>query len=245
MKIVTAGIRTELGGVPYNEETAIEPMRDLDAYYLRFLLALRPPQSINIFADFDSDTNTVKDRMATTFGDLGMQVEISGDAASLGTSSTDSDGVLAGITSLRGDTGSNLKWPINSIPGTFTICAVSRYASSGAKHEILSCEDSPDQSHTWFHGFWNNRRGVAFYLGWRTEQDKTIGTQTDWLIMCGTSGGTIPGNIIIDQLEVGESVGGIGNNGLPNGHPCQLGVNYAEQSDYEPVSYTHLTLPTN
>ena len=55
MKNITAGIRTELGGVPYNEETAIEPIRDLKAYYLRFLMDLRPPQSINIFADFDGN----------------------------------------------------------------------------------------------------------------------------------------------------------------------------------------------
>ncbi|KAJ1496385.1 hypothetical protein T484DRAFT_1662522 [Baffinella frigidus] len=44
------------------------------------------------------------------------------------------------------------------------------------------------------------------------------GTLTDWVVLCGTNGGAHPGNIILDQAEIGISSGGEGN--------VQLNINY-------------------
>ena len=48
---------------------------------------------------------------------------------------------------------------------------------------------------------------MGYCGGWKAQNSE--GTLRGWLIICGTSGGTTPGNIIIDQLEVEIAVGGM------------------------------------
>jgi Tyrosine-protein kinase ephrin type A/B receptor-like len=134
--------------------------------------------------------------------------------------------VLGGLISTQ------LLWPINSIPAIMTICSVSRYTGTIYNGEhfgyILTGFSSPDQA-TWFsHGFYRNKRGVATYVADVTQQLTTVGYITDWLVMCGTSGGAVPNNVIIDQLSVGTALGVTNTVG-------QLSVNYetTERSTFE------------
>jgi len=224
MIIVTRALRKEIGGKPFLEQSAVVPISDLRAYHLRLLIALRPPQSINIFADFE-DT-TVPDRIGL------FPVEVTGDgaAATLVNSTSYSDGASNPITSMAGTYGTGLLWPKNSIPQSNTICSVSRYTSTLRKR-ILQCSNGPngEQSPVWLHGHHSEKRGVAYYFdGWKTPENSVGSEITDWLVMCGTSGGEVPGNIIVDQLGIGTAVGG-------NGHTAQLNVNYhqTEQSDFQ------------
>ena len=204
MKTVTRALRKELGGVPDFAKESVVPISDIRAYYLRFLIALRPPQSINIFADLEG--TTVPDRIGI-FPGL-FPVEVIG-AASI----VKKDGFFNGannlVTALAGTTNTKLLWPINSLPLIFTICSVSRYASlnSALQDRILSCFRTQQQTTNCLHGHWRATRGMAYYSDWKTLQN-SASTTTDWLIMCGTSGGTAPGNIIIDQVEVGIEMGG-------------------------------------
>jgi hypothetical protein len=42
--------------------------------------------------------------------------------------------------------------------------------------------------------------------------------------MCGSNAGTTPGNIVIDQSEIGTAAGGGGG--------CRMNINYVEESDH-------------
>ena len=114
-------------------------------------------------------------------------------------------------------------WPENSIPNTFTVCSVTRY-TGGSRLNILSCQRSPSQSRAWYHGNWFGRTGITNYNKWTTS-NANKGDSDDWLVMCGTNGGaTAPGNIIMDQDEIGIANGGYGS--------CRLNIGYHHPSDW-------------
>jgi len=123
------------------------------------------------------------------------------------------------VTGLAGSTSATMVWPVGSIPSTFTVCSVTRYDDTGsARERILACSSSSGGASNWLHGHHQSRRGVAYYMGWKTAQSNR-GTSTDWLVMCGTNGAGqgSSGNIIHDQSEIGVLSGGTGN--------CQLNIN--------------------
>jgi hypothetical protein len=216
MMIVTRALRKEIGGKPFLEQSAVVPISDLRAYHLRFLIALRPPQSINIFADYSD--NIVPDRMGN-----GFDVTIMEGSVDLVEYTIPSNGADNDITALSGDTDTMLLWPENSIPTIMTVCSVSRYTEEYAIESILQCRNSPTQSGIWYHGHIHGGRGIAFYgKGWKTLYDDD-GFVNDWLIMCGSSSRVSPGNIVIDQMNVGL------NNST--NIACRLNVNY-ENSQY-------------
>jgi hypothetical protein len=222
MKLVTRALRKELGGVPYEESVAVVPITDIRAYKLRFLLALRPPQSINIFADFDG--TTVPNRMGN-----GFQATLTAGEAGLVSTTGPSNGANNSITVMRGTTTTKLKWPISSIPATMTICSVSRF-TGGVSKDILTSQGSPDQtSGPFIHGHRYGSRGIALYqTNFMTGLGPFFDRQTNWLIMCGTNGGTSPNNIFIDQFAAGA--------GTVSGNTAvQLNINYlaSDASDFE------------
>ena len=54
---------------------------------------------------------------------------------------------------------------------------------------------------------------------------RNYGVRDDWLVMCGTNAGaTAPGNIILDQDEIGTADGGQGS--------TRLNIGYFEASDW-------------
>jgi hypothetical protein len=144
------------------------------------------------------------------------------------TAAASGDGAANAVTFITGTTTTQLLWPENSIPSTFTVCSVTRY-TGGQSGRILTCDGSPSQSVNWLHGHWYGAtRGVAYYNAWRTASDNH-GVVDDWLVMCGTNAGApAPGNIIFDQDEIGRTAGGTGG--------CRLSIGYrggyAEISDW-------------
>jgi hypothetical protein len=221
MKLVTRALRKELGGVPYEGSVAVVPITDIRAYKLRFLLALRPPQSINIFADFVG--TTVRDRMGN-----GFEATLTAGEAVLVPSTGLSNGANNTITALQGTMSTALLWPVGSIPPIMTICSVSRYAGSCTPSawqgcgQILTATGSPSYTSATFHGHASKKRGMARYSGgWTTQYDFSEGVLlTDWLVMCGTNEGAIPDNVVIDQFGVGTRLGGV------KAETNQFNVNY-------------------
>ena len=170
MKLVTMAMRKEIGGNPHLELVAVAPIRDLRAYYLRFLLALRPPQSIHIFADMIGTggvNSIVPDRVDGRFN-----ATVTSGTVRLVSTTGWSNGANNAITVLRGDMNSGILWPERSIPATRTICSVSRYTAATGQNFIFTSAGSPTTSSDMIHGHWNEKRGMVKGSGtWMTQVD--------------------------------------------------------------------------
>ena len=141
----------------------------------------------------------------------------------MATAAASGDGAANAVTFITGTTTTKLLWPESSIPSTFTVCSVTRY-TGGSRQCILDCNHSPSQDANWLHGHHGSRSGLAYYQGWKTLYENH-GVLDDWLVMCGTNAGaTAPGNIIVDQDEIGTNNGGVGS--------CRLNINYDKTSDW-------------
>jgi hypothetical protein len=197
MKVVTRALRKELGGVPDFGTEPVVPISDLRAYHLRLLIALRPPQSINIFADLDG--TTIRDRASGMF-----PVNATMGTVSLVTTTGRSNGADNTITALRGGINTTLLWPVDSIAVSATVCSVQRYSSTtnSTPDRILQCFSSPTQPSNWLHGHASNERGLAFWNTWTTRQSSTGYNTLDWLVMCASSG-VAPDNAVVDQMSIG------------------------------------------
>jgi hypothetical protein len=141
------------------------------------------------------------------------------------TATASGDGAANAVSYIIGGTATQLLWPESSIPTTFTVCSVTRFVG-GTYASLLSCIASPTQSIGWYHGQGHGSgiRGIAYYGGYRCALGN-VGVRDDWLVMCGTNGeAIIPGNIILDQDEIGTGTGGTGG--------CRLNINYGSPSDW-------------
>jgi hypothetical protein len=217
MRKITAGIRIEMGGVPCFETAPVVAINNIRAYNMRFLLATRPPQSIHIFSDFSG--TAIPNRMGS-----GFHATVTAGTATLVTTTGVGNGVVNPITSLSGGVSTKLLWPEYSIPTIMTVCSVSRY-SGGTSDKIFNCYQSPTQDSNWFHGHWASRRGVAVHNGgWKTGT-VTVGVHDDWLVMCGSSSPVSPGQIVIDQTNVGT--------GYISNIKCRLHINIEGPSAFE------------
>jgi len=140
-------------------------------------------------------------------------------AGTVASAAASGDGAANAVTSISGTTATKLLWPESSIPSTFTVCSVTRY-TGGGMGRILQCLASPTQSMDWLHGHESSKRGVAYYSSgsWLTSP-ANHGVVDDWLVMCGTNtGATAPGNIILDQVQIGMADGGNGGGRLNTGY---------------------------
>ena len=134
------------------------------------------------------------------------------------------NGAANAVASISGTATTKMLWPENSIPSIFTVCSVTRYTGTGGGR-ILSCAHSPTQNTHWLHGHHRERRGVAQYAPvYDSTAQVNVGVFDDWLVMCGSNAGTTPGNIVIDQSEIGTAAGGGGG--------CRMNINYVEESDH-------------
>ena len=107
--------------------------------------------------------------------------------------SSSGNGAVGNITSISGGQSATLRWPTGPSASAFTICAITRYVAGGTNKRILV-----DTSLNFFMGHYNGVRGVAYYNGnWLTSQI-SVGTLTNWLVMCSQNGGTTPNNVISD-----------------------------------------------
>jgi hypothetical protein len=127
-------------------------------------------------------------------------------------------GALNPISFLRGNSAANLLFPQNSIPVNFTICSVTKYASTDASMQsriLTSAEDAE-----WWHGHYNKKRGVAKFesqkiLGsdgvttiansvWNTGEGG-LSMNLNWTVMCSKNGGITPWNVLVDGQAAGTS----------------------------------------
>jgi hypothetical protein len=140
------------------------------------------------------------------------------------TATASGDGAANAVAHITGTTATKMLWPEDSIPSTFTVCSVTRY-TGGARGRNMGCMNSPTQSLNWLQGHYSSMRGVALYNVWQTAQTNT-GIVDDWLVMCGTNDAAVafPGNIIMDQDEIGITSGGLGG--------CRLNFGYAGSTDW-------------
>jgi hypothetical protein len=130
---------------------------------------------------------------------------------------TNENGARARTCEVRGTTSSILRFGAGSIPSTFTLCTVSRYA--GPMQERIFNGDE-----NWLHGHWKGlsgevygHTGVAHYGGWKTNGNNAIpSTPTDWLVFCGQNAD--PYKFYANGQSVGTDIGGTGGN--------EMAVNY-------------------
>ena len=131
------------------------------------------------------------------------------------------------IPFLRGTKNDQLYFAENSIPKSFTICSVTRYASDyGAQQRVLTAS-----SQTWWHGHYLGKRGVASYASKRifdstgtTEmqppvantQIENVQPTADWVVMCSKNGGVTPFNVLVNGVASGTSTR---SDGDPNEWP--------------------------
>ena len=134
----------------------------------------------------------------------------------MATATASGDGAANTVTFISGTTATQILWPESSVPSTFTVCSVTRY-TGGTRNRILTCYGGPSQHTNWLHGHYGSWRGVALYNGWSTSE-ANHGVLDDWLVMCGTNAGTAPGNVILDQDEIGTVDGGVGS--------CRINIGY-------------------
>ena len=133
-------------------------------------------------------------------------------SGSIGLSNSRDNGAAASIPYISGTTASGLIWPAGSIPTNFTVCSITRYTNtdSSKQRRILS-SSIIYTADDFLHGHWERKRGVAYYAGWKTLDNVSIGTNlTDWLVMSGNNGTATPTNILADDVSRGNATGGVG-----------------------------------
>ena len=91
-------------------------------------------------------------------------------------------GADAKVGYLSGSSTASVLFPKETIPSSFTICSVSRFADELSMRRILGAADKE-----WFHGH-NIEAGVAYYGKWVTPEKNSQVKGEDWLVMCGQNG---------------------------------------------------------
>ena len=121
---------------------------------------------------------------------------------------TDQNGAAGNVCSVRGAPASAITFGPGSVPATFTICSISRYAGRNTGR-ILAGDGN------WLHGHWSANVGVAYYEGWKTGAATAISVKpTDWILFCGQN--AAPGIFLANGVPVGNGAGG-GNGNIAFG----------------------------
>ena len=130
-------------------------------------------------------------------GNIGRNANSVG-AGGITTLSKKGHGASSEITSINGDTSSEILWPDLNF-ATWTVCINARYTTSTGGERILADETNGGTCN-WGIGHLNvERRGAVYVNGYITSGSSVAhGTDTDWTITCVKSGGTIPGNVLVD-----------------------------------------------
>jgi len=102
----------------------------------------------------------------------------------------------------------------------WTLCTLSRYTGDN-KNRIITTNPV-----NFLHGHHGRRRGVAYYMGWVTPTANR-GTDTDWLVMCGTNNGM---RSYVDGINIanGDRQGAIDTQNIN----IQINGYATEQSDW-------------
>ena len=127
------------------------------------------------------------------------------------------NGAMAPVSFVGGNVFTKMQWGSNSIPEGFTICSVSRYSGPNSGR-ILSCNSNPQGSKNWMHGHIQGRAGPKFYEVYKSDYQKNIQNNQDWVAVCGRN---IPSSgsstVIVNNITTTTDKGGTGQ--------CALGIN--------------------
>ena len=126
-------------------------------------------------------------------------------------------GATNSIPFIRGSTADRLDFADGSIPLSFTICSVTKYAGTSQIEQgrILTASNVE-----WWHGHYARQRGVARFASqtimtddgqtkladpvWNTAE-QGLSVNSNWLVMCSKNGGVSPSNVQADGQSIGTS----------------------------------------
>ena len=142
------------------------------------------------------------------------------------------------IPFLRGTITDRLDFADNSVPQSFTICSVTRYASTTGNQQRILTTTSP----SWWHGHYNGQRGAARFASKTiygstgqviaspvsNTEEVNIEPTGDWVVMCSKNGGVFPDNVLINGVASGTSTRSDGDAGEWPGATQQDQINAME-----------------
>ena len=139
------------------------------------------------------------------------------------------NGATASIPYITGTITDSVTFPSGSIPTNFTICAITRYTGS-YNQRILT------NTSTGNYIFGHHTSGMQAYFNgtWATDANTfaSLGiSSTDWLVFCGKNGGTVPNNVLFNNIAKGTASGGTGSgilsiNGFSTGELSDWGFSH-------------------
>jgi hypothetical protein len=116
------------------------------------------------------------------------------------------NGATASIPFITGTTSTIITWPANSIPTpSFTILSMTRYTTSPFQRILQA------STLDFIIGHWMGYVGLEYHQKQMTQfsaNSPNVSSATNWLVMCGTTGGTTPNNILVNGVGNGTSTGG-------------------------------------
>eukprot|EP00960_Hanusia_phi_P028886 747640-Hanusia_phi.AAC.3 len=168
------------------------------------LLAARPSWGVYHAEDWDRDTRTIPES-------YGRQLPVT-TRGRLRYGKGQGSGAAASISFLNGNVSTAMFWPSGSIPNSFTICAVTRYAGS-IRRKIFQGTVNLTLGHYF------DAVGVSFSHSWMTHDQYAYSNGLEWLIICAKNSGETPSNVKVsslhgDTLSVGTGLGKEGSGNL-------------------------------
>lgn len=190
-----------------------KPSQCMPGYFGNRILdffATTPPRSVNIFEDWNG--THVPDRMGN-----GWDVELySGDAPIVKTEV--GYNAVHDIKSLYIASSTQMQWPVDSLPSTFTICMTMR-ATSVTGASPFGCRGSVSNVGTY------KQMGIGGGSGWtyfspsyRTGNSAYEPDETLWFTQCTSANQAGPDHTVWEHEPIGQTA-------MNNGGNCQLNFN--------------------
>lgn len=188
----------------YNVHKSDQDMADLHNMLLKRVMGPQPvtfqsqPQTWLHAADYDVTADRWTNR------GTGPAIDNLVQAGSVTKVDESGHGAAVAVPSVKGTYATQLDFG-DIVSSTFTICSTTRYTNTDFTYmkRILA-----GKGHNWLHGHWAGRAGAAYYGGavWNTDHtiNDRIMPRQNWLVMCGTSGGTAPSNF---KINGGANIG--------------------------------------
>eukprot|EP00933_Yihiella_yeosuensis_P015624 TRINITY_DN13571_c0_g1_i2.p1 TRINITY_DN13571_c0_g1~~TRINITY_DN13571_c0_g1_i2.p1 ORF type:complete len:467 (-),score=75.59 TRINITY_DN13571_c0_g1_i2:643-1875(-) len=114
------------------------------------------------------------------------------------------------LPALEGDMATKLQWKQLVPFSSFTMCSLTRY-NSGKPEEESSNRRILTAAPNWLLGHWDNKAGVIYTEGWKSEKTNRLSSNQNWLAFCARTGGGSDGVRMVDSnydiINVGNGEG--------------------------------------
>jgi hypothetical protein len=185
------------------------------------------------YASFNATSRVWRETMGTE--QHGSTGSTPGATYSITTPCASGNGAAASVCAVQGTVTTRTSGPtigrfdtvaLSAVPATFTLCTVSRYASSTLAGRVLQEVAVPSTTNNWLHGHRAGFAGSLFY-GVSKLETNMVSPNTNWLVLCSTnaaSGGfAVSNNATTWALTAqgGTTVSTIGVNPAMVGGPDQ------------------------